>query len=260
MSFFKFDIYWYPIYFIQYMYRVFIDLGLALMRTYFAAYDLQLLYLVLFENQFNIEQLNKLPDILVKLFIRDVAQTSTIPWLRELEEIYIKRNKVVAIKYNEFKNKVKAILNWPGPEKYHAWLEKHFISHIRSNLNFDYKKIFKIIYWNRRLHSEWHDSVDKFYKRRTSIIKSMNTRFHKLNLEYASSFQQYKLSFHLKNKNIDEFAKQTTLPYYEELMEIYNVKKYWRYGNLHRYSTNSSYILDLILSNFCLTIRMQQKL
>jgi len=126
LNWLKFDIIFYPIYIVHYIYNRIIILGYTILNQYLIPVNLQTFLTIIYENHLTVELFRKLNKKKRRQFINDIERDATVEWLYEFEQNYIKvLQRKWMMRYFNFKR-------WAKQQAPHQWrtnvLRKQFIT------------------------------------------------------------------------------------------------------------------------------------
>jgi len=252
LCFLKYDIYWFIIYIYQYIYNFIVGTCFSILRTCFMAFNLDLFYMVLFENNLKLDDFEKLPEAIQRLFLEDITKESTIPWLRELEEKFIKSNEKLKKIYYPWKKQLKSNFDWISISKAFTWMDTYIFEVIRKLPKFNNQHIFDLILLNKKLQTDIYNQFDFFYKKRSMKLDIKKSKISDLKQAELYKIQLSKLQFYTKHKVMDEFINNSSLPPQKQLLEKFKLKQKmgYNYSKLQYKTEKSVFILDWALSGF----------
>lgn len=225
LCFLKYDIYWFLIYIYQYVYNFVVGTCFSVIRTFFMGFNLDLFYMLLHENKITIEEFHTLPQAIQKAFLEDASKDSTIPWLRKLEEKYVKSNEKFKEVYYPWKKKLKSNFNWISMRSAFDWVNKHIFEFIRKLPKINKQNIFNLIWFNKNIQKDIYNEFEFLYKNRASKMDMKRSKILDLKQAELYKMQVSNLRFYKKNQILNEFKDDFCLPYQKQLDEKLKYKQ-----------------------------------
>lgn len=184
------------------------------------------------ENNITLDQFTKLPDYMLRAFLRDLKYESTIPIIQRFEEEFIKPNEKIRERYYKWKIQMRYKMKWKNEKQSFAVFEKYVFKYLRALPKLNEKMIFHLILANKRLHKDLQASLDDFYCSRKQKLHSYLKQLNFITLKNLYDIEKIKLQYYIKVKKYRQLSEDTVIPFPINLKKIYEDKKYINYKDL----------------------------